>query len=175
MRFTAQTMTTWKTLRREDRRATEGNHTMRNIVFGLVGAGALGFAMLALSPGEAAADEAVLYKNPQCGCCEEYAEYMRENGFEVRVEPTHDLISISREVGIPEELMGCHTVVLDDYVVSGHVPIDVVTRMLEERPDIKGITLPGMPLGSPGMGGEKTEPFTIYSIGDDAPEVYAVE
>ena len=148
---------------------------MQKTIIALAGAGALGLAALTLSPGEASAEEAVLYKNPQCGCCEEYADYMRENGFEVRVEPTHDLLSISLEAGIPEELMGCHAVLLEDYVVSGHVPIEVVNRMLEERPDIGGIALPGMPLGSPGMGGEKSEPFTIYSIGQGAPAVYAVE
>jgi hypothetical protein len=70
---------------------------------------------------------------------------------------------------------GCHTTLVDGYVVEGHVPIGPVLRMLAERPAIRGISLPGMPTGPPGMFGEKTEPFAIYEIGDGEPKVYAVE
>jgi hypothetical protein len=118
---------------------------------------------------------ATLYKNPQCGCCEGYADYLRANGFEVTVKPTHDLPLLHRQYGVPEPLVGCHTTLVDGYVVEGHVPINAVLRLLSERPNIKGISLPGMPAGSPGMFGEKTEPFTIYEIGDEPAEVYAVE
>jgi hypothetical protein len=119
--------------------------------------------------------QATLYKNPQCGCCEGYADYLRENGFEVTVRPTHDLPLLHRQHGVPESLAGCHTTLVDGYVVEGHVPINAVLRLLTERPDIKGISLPGMPAGSPGMGGTKAAPFTIYEIGDGPTEVYAVE
>jgi hypothetical protein len=141
-------------------------------------------SVLLLIPGlilstPAVADEgngqATLYKNPQCGCCEGYADYLRENGFEVTVKPTHDLPLLHRQHGVPEELVGCHTTLVDGYVVEGHVPIDAVLRLLSERPPIKGIALPGMPAGSPGMSGEKTAPFTIYEIGEGPTEVYAVE
>ena len=71
--------------------------------------------------------------------------------------------------------MGCHTTLVEGYVVEGHVPIGAVLRMLDERPAIRGISLPGMPAGSPGMFGEKAQPFTIYEIDDGAPKVYAVE
>jgi hypothetical protein len=118
---------------------------------------------------------ATLYKNPQCGCCEGYADYLRANGFEVTVKPTHDLPLLHRQYGVPEPLVGCHTTLVDGYVVEGHVPINAVLRLLSERPNIKGISLPGMPAGSPGMFGKKTEPFTIYEIGDEPVEVYAVE
>lgn len=118
---------------------------------------------------------AVLYKNPQCGCCEGYADYLRENGFTVTVKPTHELVAMSRAAGIPDDFEGCHLSYIDGYVVSGHVPIGTVHRLLKERPDIKGITLPGMPMGSPGMSGAKTEAFTIYEINDGKPKVYAVE
>lgn len=147
---------------------------MRKTLFALTGAALLAGGY-AFSGAEAAAEEAVLYKNPQCGCCESYADYLRENGYEVTVKPTHELLRISQEAGVPEALMGCHTAFIDDYVVSGHVPMNVVDRMLEERPEIKGVTLPGMPMGSPGMGGEKTEPFTIYALTEGQPTVYAVE
>jgi hypothetical protein len=118
---------------------------------------------------------ATLYKNPQCGCCEGYADYLRDNGFEVTVKPTHDLPLLHRQHGVPEALVGCHTTLLDGYVVEGHVPINAVLRMLTERPAIKGISLPGMPAGSPGMSGEKAEPFMIYEIGDGPAKIYAVE
>ena len=123
----------------------------------------------------AAAQEVQLYKNPQCGCCEGHAEYLRANGFEVTVEPTHDLAMMNRMAGLSDEMAGCHLAFVGDYVVSGHVPAEVVERLLEEKPAIKGVTLPGMPMGSPGMGGEKTAPFTIYEVGEGEPQVYAVE
>jgi hypothetical protein len=118
---------------------------------------------------------ATLYKNPQCGCCEGYADYLRENGFEVTVKPTHDLPLLHRQYGVPEPLVGCHTTLVDGYVVEGHVPIGAVLRMLTERPAIKVISLPGMPAGSPGMSGEKARPFTIFEFGEGEPKVYAVE
>ena len=119
--------------------------------------------------------QATLYKNPQCGCCEGYADYLRENGFEVTVKPTHDLPLLHRQHGVPEPLAGCHTTLVDGYVVEGHVPIGALLRMLTERPAIKGISLPGMPAGSPGMSGEKAGPFTIYEIGDGPTKVYEVD
>lgn len=119
--------------------------------------------------------QATLYKNPQCGCCEGYADYLRDNGFEVTVKPTHDLPLLHLQHGVPEPLVGCHTTLVDGYVVEGHVPIGAVLRMLDERPAIKGISLPGMPAGSPGMDGEKEAPFTIYEIREGEPKVYAVE
>lgn len=118
---------------------------------------------------------AMLYKAPQCGCCESYADYLRDNGFTVSVKPTHDLSLIKRQHGVPEALDGCHTMLVDGYVVEGHVPLKSLNRLLAERPDIKGISLPGMPLGSPGMSGAKTDLFRIYEISDGAPKVFAVE
>jgi hypothetical protein len=134
--------------------------------------------LVVLSSGPSSAEEShvsTLYKNPQCGCCETYADYLRENGFEVTVKPTHDLPLMKRQFGVPSELEGCHTTLVDGYVVEGHVPVNTFVRLLTERPDIKGISLPGMPAGSPGMFGEKAAPFTIYEIGDGPAKVYAVE
>jgi hypothetical protein len=120
---------------------------------------------------------ALLYKNPQCSCCEGYAAYLRQNGFEVEVKPSNDLAEISSKAGVPAELEGCHTTFIEGYVVDGHVPVDVIQKLLKEKPAIAGITLPGMPMGAPGMGGPKTAPFTIYAVSKDgsAPTVYAVE
>jgi hypothetical protein len=114
-----------------------------------------------------------LYKDPQCGCCEDYADYLRSNGFVVNIVPTHDLPLLDEKYGIPTDLQPCHISLIDGYVVGGHVPMKVVNRLLTERPAITGITLPGMPLGSPGMSGEKTEPFKIYEIAKGSRRVYA--
>ena len=120
---------------------------------------------------------ALLYKNPQCSCCEGYAAYLRQNGFEVEVKPSNDLAEISSKAGVPADLEGCHTTFIEGYVVDGHVPVAVIQKLLKEKPAIAGITLPGMPMGAPGMGGPKSAPFTIYAVTKDgsAPTVYAVE
>ena len=137
-------------------------------------------AFLTASASAADAQElrkAILYKNPQCTCCEGYADYLRSNGFVVSVRPTHDLATISHDAGVPEKLQGCHSMFVDGYVIDGHVPVGIVRRLLTERPPIKGITLPGMPAGSPGMTGTKTAPFVVYALPKDggAPTVYAKE
>jgi len=123
----------------------------------------------------AAPVKATLYKNPQCTCCEGYAAYLRQNGFEVDVKPTNDLAEISQNAGVPSDYQGCHTTFIDGYVVDGHVPVEVIQKLLSERPAIAGITLPGMPQGSPGMTGTKSGPFVIYAVTKDgkAPTVYA--
>lgn len=123
----------------------------------------------------AAATEVTLYKNPQCGCCENYADYLRESGFTVNVIPTHELVPMSETAGIPENFQGCHLAYIENYFVSGHVPINAVKKLLTDKPDIKGITLPGMPTGSPGMNGQKLEPFKIYQISGDKPTLFATE
>ena len=118
---------------------------------------------------------ATLYKNPSCTCCEGYAQYLEKNGFKVTVEPTNDLAEISQKAGVPEDLEGCHTMFVGDYVADGHVPVEVIRKLLAEKPAIAGITLPGMPSGSPGMTGPKTENWTIYAVTKDGkpPRVFA--
>lgn len=108
-----------------------------------------------------------LWKNPSCSCCEGYAQYLGRNGFKVDVRPTNDLAEISRKAGIPENLEGCHTSFIGSYVVDGHVPVPIIRKLLDEKPAIVGITMPGMPPGSPGMYGEKTGPLTVYAISRD--------
>ena len=128
-------------------------------------------------PAIAAPTRASLYKNPRCSCCDGYAAYLRQNGFDVDVKEIDNLAEISSKAGIPPRLQGCHTTFVNGYVVDGHVPVSAIRKLLSERPAIAGITLPGMPLGSPGMTGTKREPFTIYAVTKDGapPKVYAVE
>ena len=115
-----------------------------------------------------------LYKNPECQCCEGYADYLRHNGFEVKVIPTNDLTIMGGKYGIPDSLQPCHLSLMAGYVVGGHIPIEVINRLLSEKRQITGISLPGMPPGTPGMPGEKPGPLTIYEIGQRPPKRYAV-
>ena len=140
------------------------------------GAISLSLAMiLSMATGAVHAAEALIYKNPQCGCCENYADYLRANDYEVTVKPTHELSALSRDHGLSDEYQSCHLALIDGYFVSGHVPVTVIDKLLSERPDIDGITLPGMPLGSPGMGGSKSEPWKIYAIDDGNPTVFVTQ
>ena len=116
---------------------------------------------------------ATLHKNPNCGCCDVYAAHLEENGFSVILENTTDLRSISLAAGVPEQLAGCHTMFVGEYVVEGLVPADIVKRMLAEKPAIKGVALPGMPSGAPGMPGPKAGPLTVYAFGAGEPMIYA--
>ena len=117
----------------------------------------------------------ILYKRSGCECCEEYAKYLRSNGYDIKVVAIDNLASFDRERGIPPQIEGCHTMIIDGYIVGGHVPITSLNRLLTERPAIKGISLAGMPEGSPGMTGTKAAPFTIYEFSDGQPKVFAVE
>ncbi|MGT2467882.1 DUF411 domain-containing protein (plasmid) [Mesorhizobium atlanticum] len=138
---------------------------------------AFGLAIATPLPALAGTINAVMYKNPSCSCCETYAAYLEKNGFKVELKPTNDLAQVSAGLGVPANLQGCHSVVIGDYVVDGFVPVELVKKMLSERPAITGIALAGMPMGSPGMGGQKTESWKIYAFTKDgkAPSVYAVE
>ena len=117
---------------------------------------------------------AVMYVNPQCSCCLGHAEYLRQNGFKITVKETQDMSQIRRQHGVSEKFEGCHIMLIDGYVVEGHVPASAIKKLLAERPRIKGISLPGMPDGSPGMTGVKAEPFKIIEISDEA-KVFAIE
>lgn len=133
------------------------------------------FAWAIPKPLFAATIDAVLYKNPQCSCCEAYASYLGENGFKVAVKSVSNLSQISADAGVPADLQGCHTMLVEGYAVDGLVPVDVVRKLLSEKPAIAGITLPGMPMGAPGMGGEKSESWTIFAFTRDGkpPTVFA--
>lgn len=151
--------------------------TRRKFTTTLLVAAAVPSTLTAVRRAKAAAPIPVtLYKNPSCTCCEGYAQYLEQNGFKVDGRPTNDLAEISHKAGIPEELEGCHTSFIGNYVVDGHVPVSSINKLLDGKPDLAGITLPGMPPGSPGMFGEKAGPLTIYAISRDGtpPRVFDV-
>jgi hypothetical protein len=123
-------------------------------------------------------DVITVYKSASCGCCASWVEHMREAGFEVvaRDVPDAELPGIKAEHGVGLSHQSCHTAVVGDYVLEGHVPADLVRRMLEEKPEIAGLAVPGMPRGSPGMempDGSK-DPYEVIAFTDDGEQsVYA--
>lgn len=118
-----------------------------------------------------------MYKPEQCGCCDEYARYLEERGFKLAIEslPERQLDFFKRSAGVPEPLAGCHTLMIDGYVVEGLVPVGILNKLLAEKPKIKGISLPGMPVGAPGMPGRKNGPFFVYELGSAKPKVFATD
>ncbi len=114
-------------------------------------------------------DEATLYKNPQCGCCDEYARQLEELGVTVHIVDDMDMGKIKQDAGLPYGLGACHTVLMGGYAIEGHVPFAAVERLFEERPDVDGIGLAGMPIGTPGMPGPKQEDWNVYQFTDQEP------
>lgn len=111
-------------------------------------------AILLASGGTAANDSVTVYKSPNCGCCVKWIEHLRSAGFLVEARDTRNLGAMQKELGVPRKLAGCHTAVIGDLVVEGHVPADQIQRLLREPHDgVAGISVPGMPVGSPGMEG----------------------
>jgi hypothetical protein len=106
-----------------------------------------------------------VYKTPTCGCCKAWVQHLEENGFKVEVMDMPDLSSVKAKYGVKPEMQACHTAVVGNYVVEGHVPADLILQMINERPAIRGIAVPGMPMGSPGMeaGGAK-ESYAVLSF-----------
>lgn len=107
-----------------------------------------------------------VYRDPSCGCCEAWAEIARKAGYQVKLIDHPDMPAIKRQHGVPDELLSCHTTVVGGYAVEGHVPLEDVNRLVAERPQLKGIAVAGMPLGSPGMevpDGTR-EPFQVMAF-----------
>jgi hypothetical protein len=100
----------------------------------------------------------VVYKSPTCGCCGDWIIHMEEAGFDVEVRDMADVSPVKDQNGVSPRLRSCHTGIVDGYVIEGHVPAEHVVKLLAERPDVKGLAVPGMPLGSPGM--EQGNPST---------------
>ena len=107
-----------------------------------------------------------VFKTPSCGCCYGYVLFLEKEKFNVKQTDMRSLHSIKKKYNIPIEMQSCHTTIIGKYFIEGHVPLQAVNKLLKEQPDIDGIALPGMPIGTPGMPGEKEEPYVIYQLID---------
>lgn len=109
-----------------------------------------------------------VHKSPTCGCCGKWIEHLEENGFTVTSKDTEDMHSIKVQAGVPGQLASCHTAQVEGYFLEGHVPAEDVRRLLEEKPAAKGLTVPGMPVGSPGMEmGSRKDPYQVLLVKND--------
>jgi len=106
----------------------------------------------------------LVYKTESCGCCNAWVEHLRAAGFTVDARNVVDLMSIKRDAGVPASHASCHTALVDGYVVEGHVPADQIERLLAERPEVAGLAVPGMPVGSPGMEGPGAGPYQVLAF-----------
>ncbi|MGB0712588.1 MAG: DUF411 domain-containing protein [Gammaproteobacteria bacterium] len=116
----------------------------------------------------------MVYKTPTCGCCTKWVSHLRNSGFEVQTTDLSDLRMIKKMSGIEPKLASCHTALVDGYTIEGHVPAADIERLLAERPDAKGLTVPGMPMGSPGMEHPNPQRYQVMLLDNDGnTEVFA--
>lgn len=109
-----------------------------------------------------------VYASPTCGCCSKWVDHLRGEGLSVEIVHTSEMGAVKQRLGVPNTLQSCHTGVIGDYVVEGHVPAADVKRLLNEQPDARGLAVPGMPIGSPGMEqGSTKEPYDVLAFRTD--------
>ena len=136
----------------------------------------IGAMLLAACTGAAQAASYTMYRDPQCGCCETWAEHVREGlSTEVTVQESADMAAVKDGHAVPDDLRSCHTMVVDEYVIEGHVPAADIARLLRERPDgVQGLAVAGMPLGSPGMEmNGQTQPYQVIAFGKAGRTVFS--
>jgi len=123
-------------------------------------------AVLAMGPAFARADlpKVLVTKDPNCGCCGSWVDHLKAAGFSVEVVTTPQMNRVKARLGVPDDLASCHTAEVGGYVIEGHVPADAVKRLLAGKPRAKGLAVPGMPVGSPGMEVQDTDPDTYEVI-----------
>lgn len=131
---------------------------------------------IALSGGHAIAGELVtVYKTPSCGCCESWSKALQQAGYTVERHDMDDLSAIKKTAGVPGDLEGCHTARMGTYFLEGHVPLEAIEKLMTERPDIAGLSVPGMPQGSLGMGDDPAARYDVYAVSKtagDKPNVF---
>lgn len=124
------------------------------------------FAMAASKP------SIQVYKTPTCGCCKLWVEHLQADDFEVSAQDLADLDSIKQMAAIPDHLISCHTGAIEGYTIEGHVPAVAIRRLLTERPKIRGLAVPGMPAGSPGMPSQTPERYDVIAFGEDEDQIF---
>ena len=129
-------------------------------------------ALVAFGCGTAAQRQPVaieVYKDAGCGCCSQWVEHLKNNGFEPTATNVDDLDAVKAKYSVPRRVQSCHTAVVDGYVIEGHVPAADIQKLLKERPAIHGLAVPAMPVGSPGMEvpGVKPQPYDVLALHKD--------
>ena len=131
------------------------------------------FLALALTTGAAPASSVgaapkkptiTVYKDPGCGCCKSWIAHLIKHGYRVDAKDTPEMTGIKRSLGVPDGLTACHTAIVNGYLIEGHVPAADIARLLEEKPKVAGLAVPGMPMGSPGMEGPRTQHYQVLSF-----------
>ncbi len=147
-----------------------GNSTRRQALV-LLGSGMVaGLGGMTMRPLLAVASDlppVTIYKDPSCGCCGIWTDYLKAHGFTTKVVMTEDMDPIKRGAGVPDNIATCHTAYFGNYVVEGHVPVPAIMKLLTERPNVLGIGVPGMPNGAPGMPTTDPEPFQVLTFAVD--------
>lgn len=142
----------------------------RRHVFSLFAAGA--FAPLAGAVRAGDAPHALVYRDPTCGCCHAWGEHLRAEGFRATVRDTKGMNAVKTRLGVPAALASCHTAEIGGYVIEGHVPAYAIRRLLAEKPGARGLAVPGMPIGSPGMEGGTPQIYEVILFGDGMQRSY---
>ena len=142
----------------------------RRRLLALLGVAAFGVGLQASAD---ALPEVAVHRDPSCGCCGAWAEHLRRAGFPVKIVETGDINGIKQRLGVPADLISCHTAEVGGYAVEGHVPAGAIRRLLAERPQAAGLAVPGMPIGSPGMEGGAPETYEVILFGQQGRRVFA--
>lgn len=143
------------------------NKTQKMAFWILIVVSAVSLAVIFTGKQNNSGPEITVYKSPTCGCCKKWVSHLESNGFNVHAVNTANIKSIKEEYGIPANLSSCHTAIVNGYLVEGHVPAQDIQRLLQQRPEIKGLAVPGMPAGSPGMEqGNQKVPYEVITFSD---------
>jgi hypothetical protein len=119
-------------------------------------------------------DTIEVWKDPNCGCCSKWLEHIEQNGFAVVAHDTRDMTTVKQKHDVGADLTSCHTGTIRGYSIEGHVPADLIRKMLDEKPGIRGLAVPGMPMGSPGMEGAVKQDYDVIAFTADGKRtVYA--
>lgn len=113
---------------------------------------------------DASAEEIMVYKSPTCGCCKKWVRHLRDAGFKVKTEDHRNLTPVKQSIGVSPRFQSCHTAKVGKYFIEGHVPASDIKKLLKEKPDIRGLSVPGMPMGSPGMEGRRKDKYNVIAI-----------
>lgn len=150
---------------------TDNINTSRRTLLQLIAAGT---ALLLAGRGQAQARPPItVWKDPSCGCCDGWVAHLRRNDFVATVIELADVQTIKTQRGVPVELASCHTAEIAGYTIEGHVPAQAILRLLAERPSGRGLAVPGMPIGSPGMEGDRPETYDVVLFGNGASSRFA--